>query len=333
MSVVKQLRKNNGQFDYKDFVEHIYAYEKAFDYLIKRKEYQTAIAFLKCYMKQFEEISNPTASYYRPGMDYINSTYLFLKYAQFMEKGIKGVVRKNQKEATRAWLEILKRYFDLPRSISKIAFRKRVLLLKHAYPDILDQYSMALFSVGQTLYEKGQYEEAFKYFKKGADFDCDGRQISFPFYLIGKNQDMVANMYKEGKGVKLSLKLAKHYYQECANNCGRDRHPKMGDFLLGKKKYSEAFMCYTETNRYFLYNTSFMNADNLDEKFKIIKEGIDHILDNKKSELDKTVLAMMYKVGLGCEKDEKKYQALLPKDNDWADKWIDDYYHPFYLAL
>ena len=64
-----------------------------------------------------------------------------------------------------------------------------------------------------------------------------------------------------------------------------------------------------------------------EEKMSVVKDGIDHISNNKKSELDMNVLAMMYKVGLGCEKDEEKCQALLPKDNDLANKWIDDYIH------
>ena len=49
----------------------------------------------------------------------------------------------------------------------------------------------------------------------------------------------------------------------------------------------------------------------------VVKDGIDHISNNKKSELDMNVLAMMYKVGLAVKKMKRNTRHYYPKIMIW----------------
>ena len=334
MKLITNLRKNDGQFDYEDFADNISEYELAIKSLLKKKDYELAYKILKCYIDQYKEIASGGIFSYRPGMDYICSPYLFLEYAKIMEKGIKGIVKKNKKEADASYLEVLKRYHYLSGAIKRSIFNKRELLLRHAYPDLNDKYSVALNRIGDYLYEKKKYSEAFKFYKKGADFNCDGRQICFPYYLISINQDRVADMYRYGKGVKKNINLAKKYYQKCADNCGLEHHLKSGDFFLEKERYAEAFMRYTETNIHFPnYDLTFLLPDHLLDKFKIIFDGINAKPENKRTKRELIALAMMYKGGLGCEKDEDKAVITLPIDADWAFTRIKNFIYTYDISF
>lgn len=325
MKLVDELKKNDGQFDYDDFVDDVYAYEHAIKSLIKNKNYVLAYKVLSCYIEQFKEITQCPVVSYRPGYDFLCSHEMFYAYAVMNEKGVKGVVEKNKKEAEYAYLQMLRRYPYVPNHLKPKIVGKCNILLKYAYPDLMDNYSDALYEVGDYFYKKRDYKKAFRFFKKGADFDCDGRQICYPFFLVARNQNKVADMYRYGKGVKKNLKLAKKYYKECAENCGRKRHPKMGDFLLENKEYAKAFLCYTEANPRHPYNHLmwFMIPKDIKKKFKVIFDGIDS--KPEKTKLDLTVLAMMYFAGLGCEKNIQKYEEILPESEKWANGWIHSY--------
>lgn len=319
---IKELKNNNGHFDYEDFLDDMHTYECAVKSLIKNKNYLLAYQTLKNYFDRFKEIESEPFFSYHPGMDYICSFYMLFSYAKMMEKGVDGVVKKNRSESDDAYLLLLKRFGQLPKSYKHVVIKKVKVLYKSAYPDLNDCYSDALQEAGLYLYSRRNYKMAFKLFKKGADFDCGGRQISYPYYLIGLNQNMVADMYRLGKGVKRNDTLARHYYRECAQNCGRRRHPKIGDYLLRQKKYSEAFLCYTENNPRYRYDTGFMMTDHIYDKLEIIFDGLNNRPVEKLSRLDKIVLAMMYCLGLGTEKNIDKYKELMPNDTDWVEDWM-----------
>ena len=325
MQLIKELRKNDGQLNINDFVEDMDAYENAFKSLYKNKEYGLLYKVLKNIVDDYKKETQHAISSYSPGMDFIVPYYTLYLYAIMTEKGIKGVVEKNKEESIGAYLTLLKRIDRVPSDMRKHLLKKSNLLLRHAYPDLMDLYSVALNYVGEYYFNKKDYKTAFKFFKKGADFDCDGRQITYPYYLIGINQDRVGDMYRDGHGVEKNRKLAIKYYKKCAENCCREYHPKIGDFELEDKRYPLAFIYYTETNPRFRYFTGFLEPDNLDEKFNEIFKGINAIPDAKKQELDWTVLAMMYYAGLGCDKDENKFKELLPPGNKWAENWIQKY--------
>ena len=325
MQLIKELRKNDGQITIEDFIDFMEPYERVFKYLAKNKEYGFLFKIIKPIIDDYRnETQYPLVSY-RPGMDYIVPYYTMYLYATMMENGIKGVVKKNKDESTYAYLTLLKRIDKVPSYMRGKLLKKSHLLLRHAYPDLMDLYSVALNYVGEYYFKKRDYKLAFKFFKKGADFNCDGRQIVYPYYLIGINQDRVGDMYRYGFGVEKNQKLAIKYYEKCAENCGRKHHPKTGDFLLKNKRYSEAFLYYTEVNARFRYYTGFLEPKHLGKKFDKIFEGINKIPDAKKTKLDWTVLAMMYHSGLGCEKDENKYRELIPNDAKWAEEWMDKF--------
>ena len=328
MKLITELRKNKGEFEYEDFAEDVYAYECALKSILKRKDYELAYNMLKCYIEQYKQIIRHGICSYRPGMDYICSCYFFLKYAEMMENGIKGVAEKNTDESIASYLEVLKRYPRLSDSIKRAVFHKRNLLVKYAYPDLNDLYSDALTAVGEELYAKKKYKEAFRFFKKGADFEISDRQICYPYYLIAINQDRVADMYRDGIGVKKNAQLARKYYHKCAENCGRERSPKVGDFYLEKGDFAKAFIYYTETNNHFPnYYLGFLIPDDLDEKFNAIFLGIKEKPDSDKTKLDLTVLAMMYYGGFGCEQSEEKFNELLPNGAEWAKMRVEEFYY------
>lgn len=318
-----KLRENDGQLDYEDFIDHMHAYENALKSLSKNKEYDLLYKTLKSYIDQYKESINLGGfQSYRPGEYYIISYYAMLTWAKIMEKGIKGIVEPNKDESTAAYLECLKRFDLVPNAYKKELYPKVGLLLKHSYPDLMDRYSQALYYLGNHYYRKKNYKLAFKLYKTGADFDCRGRQIVFPYYLIARNQSMVADMYGKGIGVIKNTKKAKEYYQKAADNCGREEHPKNGDYYLNNHQYSKAFLAYTETNEHWpwRYNLHFMRPTNLEGKFKKIHKGLEK--KQRKSILDKRVLAMMYKMGIGCERDLDKAKELMPEEPEWVTRWI-----------
>lgn len=323
MKLIAKLRKNGGQFDYEEFIDHMHAYENALKSLLKNKEYELLYKTLKQYIDYYKEsIGAEGIQSYHPGEYYIISYYAMLTYAQMMKKGIKGVVEPNEAESTAAYLELLKRFDLIPNTYKKALYPKISLLLKYSYADIMDRYSQALYYLGNHYYNKKDYHTAFKLYKTGADLNCDGRQIVYPYYLIGRNQSIVADMYSKGLGVKKSIKKANEYYKKSASNCGREEHPKMGDYYLNNHRYSTAFLAYTEINEHWpwRYSLGFMRPKNLTGKFERIYKG----LNNKKhkSALDKIVLAMMYKTGLGCERNIDKAKALMPEEPKWVTRWI-----------
>ena len=323
MNLVAELRKNDGQFEYEHFFDHMHAYERAFKALLNNKEYGLLYKSLKCYIDHYKHSMERSGLYsYHPGDYYIISFYAMLTYAQMMEKGIKGVVEPNKVESTAAYLELLKRYDIIPSTYKKALYPKAGLLVKYAYPDIMDRYSQALYCLGNHYYGQKDYKMAFKLYKVGADFDCDGRQIVYPFYLIAKNQNKVANMYRAGLGVAKNDEMAMKYYQKCANNCGRKEHPKMGDYYLANGQYSKAFLAYTEYNEHWpwTYGTEFMEPSYLDRKFKKLYNGLNN--KQQKTSLDKLVLAMMYKTGIGCTRDIDKAKELMPEEPRWVTNWL-----------
>lgn len=323
--LLEEIKNNNGHIDLKNYVDHLDEYEKLVRKLIKNKDYVNAYLIINACVECFKDYSSHPIVNYRPGYDYICPYYILLKYAKMNEKGVKGVVKKNTKESTYAYVELLKRYEQLPNSIQKKVIGKSSLLLKYAYPDLNDLFSQALTAVGDYYFKRGEYEKAFLYFKKGADFDADGRQITFPFYLIGINQDRVADMYRDGKGVKQNLPIAIKYYKKCASNCGREHHPKLGDIYLERGNYVEAFWCYTERNSYFRYDTSFMYPNTCIGQLKIIFDKLSH---KKLNPTERYILGTMYYGGIGCEKDLEKAQELLTEDEQiQAQIWASDYNH------
>ena len=328
MKLVAELRKNNGQFEYEDFFDRLYEYECAFKSLLKNKDYDLLYKALKNYVDCYKQsINRRGLCSYHPGDYYIISYPAMLTYAQIMEKGIKGVVEPDKEESTAAYLELLKRFDVIPNAYKKALYPKIGLLLKHAYPDIMDRYSRALYCLGNHYYRQKDYQTAFKLYKVGSDFDCDGRQIAYPYYLIGRNQSMVADMYQKGLGIEKNEKKAREYYRKSASNCGRKEHPKMGDYYLINHQYSKAFLAYTEVNEHWpwTYSLDFMRPNNLDSKFKRIYKGLEK--KECKSKLDKIVLAMIYKTGIGHEKDLDKAKELMPKEPEWVRRWISNCYY------
>ena len=325
MNLLDELKENNGQFDYMDLVKRTEEYENATKSLINNKNYELAYKILDCYIKQFKELSKYPASRYTPGTVFVCSLDMLYDYATMMKKGINGVVDKNKEEADYAYLQLLKRFDWLPKELRDKVADKSHLLLKYAYPDLMDRYSNALYAAGNYFYKKKDFRRAFRLFKKGADFDCSGRQICYPYFLVGRNQDKVADMYQNGLGVDVNLAKAFKYYNSSAENCGRKRHPKLGDTLLQLKDYAGAFLYYTEANPNHPYCASmgFLYPTNMEKKFKMIFDGINNKPEKTKEEM--CVLAMMYFAGLGVEKNVLKYEELLPKGEHWTNEWIHRY--------
>lgn len=329
MKLVAELRKNNGQFKLDHFIDNTHAYEHTFKSLLKRRDYALLYNTLKCYCDLYRDMTKYPLISYRPGYDYITSYYSLYIYAQMMEKGIKGVVEPNKEESDYAYLQLLQRIEQVPNYMKKVLYSKSHLLLKHAYPDLMDRYSLSLYNVGKHYLKLKDYKKAFKFFKKGADFGDMGRQIVYPYYLIGRNQSFVADMYYKGQGTKKNIEQAIRYYRKSAENCGRKEHPRMGDIYLERGEYSKAFLAYTEItyNWPWRYSRYFMHPLRLKSKFKKILNGLNKI--NNRSEIDTICLAMMYEIGLGCDQDIEKSKELLPNKPEWVDRWANNYY-PMY---
>lgn len=325
MNYVNKLKELDGQFDFDDYVDHEEEYQKAFISLINNKDYALAYKTFKHYMDCFKEIDGEIFCHYRPGMDYRCCFFALFHYALMNEKGVKGIVEKNKEEAYHAYLLLLKRFDQLKPSMKAAVIKKSHILLKCAYPDANDRYSEALNAAGQYLYERGEYKKAFRLFKKGADFNCDGRQIIYPYYLIAINQDSVGNMYRDGLGVKQNMHNAIKYYCKCSENCGRRYNPKLAFIYLAYEDYFAAFLCLTETNPRFRYDCYFffLDPDEEDMLYEKIFDGLLNKKDKNNNEL--AALAFLYKYGLGCQKNEEKYQELLPNDVKWFKEWCQDY--------
>ena len=312
MNLVSKLIKNDGKFELDDFYKHMFLYEKTFKSLLKSNR-ELAYKSLKHYYDEFKEIEREPFQSYRPGMDYVVSFYSIYQYA---------LLEKNKGDKDYAYLLLLKRFFCLSPSMKKNVIDKKHILLKCAYPDLNDLYSRALYAVGNYLYKRKRYNEAFRFFKKGADFTDNGRQISFPFYLMARNQDKVGDMYRYGLGVKKNISLMKKYYSLAAENCGVEYHPKLGDFEYTKKQYTKAFFYYTSTyGVYTRYDISFLEAKNLDTKYKKIFEVLSNIPIETRHPFANVALSIMYYYGLGSDVDEEKSQALMPEDKKvWASR-------------
>lgn len=325
MNLVAELRKNDGQFEFDHFFNNSEEYEKAFKYLYKHKEYTLLNRCLDDYICMFRDFVDNGIESYRPGMDYIISfvsMYLYVKLCDELKS--KGEEISSEALYLYACLTLLKRIDYVPTYMRKTLINKEYMLLEYAYPDLLDRYSRALTYVGDYHYKRKEYAKAFKFYKKGADFDCLGRQIIYPYYLVGINQDRVADMYRYGLGVKKNLKLANKYYGLCASNCGRKHHPKQGDLALAKGNYYKAFDYYTEINRKWpwKYTLYFMRPKYFGRKFKTIYNKINN--KRNKTDGDLLLLGIMYCTGLGCTKDMVKYKELLPTEPKWVTDWIED---------
>ena len=326
MRLITELKNNNGQFDIDHFIDNESAYIRAFKTLLKNKKYDLLCKALSCYHDQFRSYADRPAFSYRPGMDFVISYYPMFLYAQIMEKGIKGVVEPNKKESTYAYLQLLRRIDKTPSYISSYLYKNKMhLLLRYAVPDLMDRYSIALYHAGMHFYKSKDYKMAFKLFKKGADFDCTGRQIVYPYYLISKNQSMTADMYMKGLGVEKNIEKATKYYKLSGENCGKKNHMKMGDIYILQGKYSDAFLAYTEINTRWpwIYSTYFMLPARLESKFKTIYNKLNK--KQAKTNQDNIVLSMMLQMGVGCEKDEAKAKELLPEEPEWVTRWVKVY--------
>ena len=310
MNLVSSLRKNNGVFDLHDFYDNESYYERVIKSLLK-KDKPLAYKCLKYYFEEFKKIESEPILSYRPGMDYRCSFYCIYQYS---------LIEKNKKDRDRAYLILLKRFNHLPSYIQKRVIKKKHILLKHAYPDMNDLYSSSLNDVGNYLYKRKRYREAFRFYKKGADFSDTGRQIEYPFYLMALNQDKVGDMYRDGLGAKKIISLAKKYYRLAAENCGLEYHPKMGDFEYEKGNYTKAFLYYTNGfDNYSRYDQSFLDPKDLMDKFKVIFEKLNSIPEEKRHPFANLVLSVMYYYGYGCEEDIEKSKQLLPdSEKNWA---------------
>lgn len=325
MNLVAELRKNDGQFEFDHFFNNSEEYEKAFKYLYKHKEYTLLNRCLDDYICMFRDFVDNGIASYRPGMDYIISfvsMYLYVKLCDELKS--KGEEISSEALYLYACLTLLKRIDYVPTYMRRTLINKEDMLLEYAYPDLLDRYSRALTYLGDYHFERKEYTKAFKFYKKGADFDCQGRQIVYPYYLIGINQSKVADMYRYGLGVSNNITLAKKYYSLSAQNCGKKYHHKAGDFYLDKGDYFNAFKCYTCVNRHWpwQYCLDFMRPKYFRQKFERIYNEINR--KTKRTKNENLVLAIMCATGLGCERDMTKYKELLPTEPKWVSDWITD---------
>ncbi|MBQ7502919.1 sel1 repeat family protein [bacterium] len=147
-------------------------------------------------------------------------------------------------------------------------------------------------------YMKKDYNNAFKYVKKSADSG---------FWL---GQCMVAEMYKEGHGVKADLKEMIKYYEKAINNKNIPEKSKLD--AKGKLGYS-----YLKR-----------------KEIRDVAKGEAYLTDaaNRNGDIgSKTVLADCYYEGIGVKKDYKKAF-------DWAykayvDKTVDSYHSKEVTAI
>ena len=334
MKLITELRQNNGQFDIDHFIEHMSAYEHTIKSLLNKGDYALVYKILKCYVDQYVKYAGHPVMSYRPGMDFIVSYYAFYTYAQIMEKGIKGIVEPDKKEATRAYLEVLKRIEQVPTNIRNELYENKIhLLLRHAYPDLMDRYSIALYHAGMHFYRLKNYKLAFKLFKKGADFDNSGRQITYPYYLQAKNQDKVADMYRSGLGIEKSISKAIKYYRLCADNLGKKEYQKMGDIYLKQGRYADAFFAYTEINEHWpwQYTLMFTRPRGLKKKLEKIYTVLNGLKERTVRET--FALSIMLRSELGCEGQIERGEAMVTNPPKWIERWIDYCMHIKYNQL
>ena len=327
MSLISKLRNSNGQFDIDDYIDNENVYLRAIKTLLKKEDYRLLCKVLDCYYVGYRSYSDHPLISYRPGSDFVISYYPLFLYAQLLEQGVKGVLRRNKEKSMFCYLQLLKRIEKVPHYISSYLYKnnKIDILLKCAYPDLMDRYPVALYHAGIHYLRLKDYEMAFSLFKKGADFSDNGRQIVYPYYLLGRNQSMVADMYLKGLGVEKNERKAIEYYKKSASNCGKREHRKMGDIYLKRGDYASAFFAYTEINENWpwIYSLSFMHPSGLKRKFEIIYDNLNKKYMKTDDEI--IVLVMMLKIGLGCDRDSERADELLDDRPEWIDQWIDNY--------
>ena len=320
----KELRKNDGQFDIDDYIDNEKSYVRVIKSLLKKKDYPLLCKILDCYYEGYRSYADQPSISYRPGYDYIISYYPVLLYAQLLEKGIKGVLKRDKEKSGYLYLQLLKRIEKVPTYVSNYLYNnnKIDMLLHCAYPDLMDRYSIALYYAGMHYYRLRDYEMAFKLFKKGADFKDSGRQIVYPYYLMSKNQSMVGDMYLKGQGAEKDEDMAIEYYKKSAENVGKKEHRKMGDIYLKHKEYASAFLAYTEVNENWpwQYSTFFMHPNGLLGKYKKIYKHLNE--KQNRDEIETAVLVIMLRTGLGCEENQDMAKELLPEQPEWIDRWI-----------
>ena len=317
------LRENDGKFSYEEFLDNQEAYEETTISLRESKDYSLYYKVLACYWEHYKELVSEPIYSYQPGMDYAVSLVLLFEYAKTMEKGIPGVVEADHDEMTRGYLAVLKRIHECrdwrgnyingasKEMVDSVMKRARILL-ENAYCDDIDCYSQALYFAGKYFEEKGEFKKALRFYKKGAEFDPEGRMIQFPFYLVAKNQAKVGDFYEFGKGVEVNLSKAKKNYNLAAQNLGYEMCPLLGRIYLQEGKYPKAFYalmnCFGRSCR---YDDSFIIPEDYYEEV----EDIAVILDGKeyKTEEENFVFALLniLEFAHGGDK-EKDWKAAIP---------------------
>ena len=326
MNILEELRKNNGEFTFEEFLDNKCDFEESVKELRMNKEYELLYRVLSCYMKHYKEMISEPIMFYRPYADYNYNAVMLIEYAKLMEKGVKGIIEPNKEESDFAYLEILMRIFNYREDaeIFRPAIKHVNLLYKNAYPDLLDQYSHAIDTIGGYFYHKGEYKKAFRYYKKGADFNCDGRQIFWPYYLIARNQTHVGHMYFKGLGVEKDNKKARKYYRKAAKNAGLDHIPLEGDIYYEEEKYGEALLCYLSYKPHPRYDFGVFDTIHLEDKYDVIYEALS--FKKPLTVKERTALALMYHFGLGCPQNENMYKQLIKKgDSELAEHMISKY--------
>lgn len=322
---IDEIRNLIDNFDLEIFYDDIDSYEEGIRLLVEEKDYAYAFKGIKAVVEPFLEYANKPFTSYQLGMDYKYSYYCLLKYAEFYEKGIEGIVEKDQEKADLAYIQLLKRVDDLADEQIEYLLPHMQLLYKCAYPDINDRYLQALRRIAYFYkYEKGDYKKAFKFHKKAADFKIEGRQIVAPYYLQATHQCAVANMYREGKGVKQDFEKATHYYKLCSDNTGRKCHPMLTEHYVDKGEFDTAFLCLTENNPRFPYDQQFMYPANQFKLADRIFEGL--LAKENRDDFEETILGLAYILGVGTKKDEEKGWSLVkPKYKKFAKAWAKDF--------
>ena len=331
MNVVEQLRQNDGQYSLEDVIQYMGDYERAAASLRESKEHSLYFKVISRYWELYKEMVSTPIFSYRPGVDYIVSFNLLIEYAKTMEKGIPGIVEPNRDEMNGAYLAVLKRIYEglTKKQVEQVISRAN-LLLECAYCDLNDNYSQALFYIGNYYGRKKEYKKAFRFYKKGAEFDADGRQISFPFFLIGRNQAKVGECYEYGRGVKKNLSKAKKYYALAADNCAYDVCPLLGRVYFKEGKWAKSFLALVgRPQRFPRYDVSFMVPRDRDELFKKIYDKLDK---KKRTDEEQFVFAVMKAVGVVYEFDESYIwendvpEKYLDKAKKFIKTWMDIYF-------
>ena len=324
---INELKEKIDNFDIDDFLEYQDEYESGIKRLIKDKDYDYAFKAVKAFSQAFAGYSDEVMTSYRPGRHYRYSYLCLIKYAEFCEKGILGITPINKKEADIAYLQLLKHADTLEEKQIKKIIPHINVILKHAYSDLNDRYACSLNALGRYCYDAKKYKEAFKCFKKAADFDIDGRQIIFPYYMLGQNQTYAGTMYAEGKGTKKDIEKARYYYRLAADNFGRKYHPRLAEYYMEKKEYATAFLCLTEYNRKYPYDLFFISPDN---EYELLPKIFAGLKETASDDYEKAILGMMYIMGMGTDKNEEVGRSLITSYyKDFTEDWMFNYLNPF----